>query len=236
MGVSNCHVGGICEWSEKWWVLLSEWNSKSKWKYLTSSHTFCPLSWSLSKLNIKLLSFIIIVLLYETQDISNNYPLQHVRFVQTLRVKFIFSLLEDDIQPCAKIQMSRSTVPLGSSVTATCVIRDDCPLVVGQAVHIEWRLGDHFLPSSPVATKSSRVSEVVIPSFNYTRAFLTCCVRASPIQIVGGVEIRAGCERDLNSVICLLINIQITMSLFLLHQWKLFDHIWREISHILTYI
>ncbi|KAM7383147.1 hypothetical protein PAMP_002829 [Pampus punctatissimus] len=99
---------------------------------------------------------------------------------------------EDDMQPCAKVQTPSSVVPLGSPVTATCVIRDDCPVVIGQAVHIEWRLGDHFLPSSTIASESGRVSEVVIPSFNHTRAFLTCCVQASPIQIVGGVEIRAG--------------------------------------------
>lgn len=99
---------------------------------------------------------------------------------------------EGDIQPCAKVQASRSVVPLGSPVTATCVIRDSCRLLIGQDVHIRWRLDDRFLPSSPAANGSSRVSDVVIPSFNHTRAFLTCCVQASPIQVVGGVEIRAG--------------------------------------------
>ncbi|XP_070768159.1 granulocyte colony-stimulating factor receptor [Enoplosus armatus] len=99
---------------------------------------------------------------------------------------------EDGIQPCAEVQTSSSVVPLGSPVTATCVIRDSCPLVIGQAVHIEWRLGDRFLPSSPVANESGRVSELLIPSFNHTRAILTCCVQASPVQVVGGVEIRAG--------------------------------------------
>ncbi|XP_044064398.1 granulocyte colony-stimulating factor receptor [Siniperca chuatsi] len=99
---------------------------------------------------------------------------------------------KDDTQLCAKVQTSSSVVPLGSPVTATCVIRDDCPLLIGQAVHIEWRLGDRFLQSSPMASESGRVSEVVIPSFNYTRAFLTCCVQASALQVVGGVEIRAG--------------------------------------------
>ncbi|XP_074509200.1 granulocyte colony-stimulating factor receptor-like isoform X1 [Sebastes fasciatus] len=99
---------------------------------------------------------------------------------------------EDDIQPCAKVQTSSSVVPLGSPVKATCVIRDDCPLVIGQAVHIEWRLGDRFLPSSPVANESDRVSEVVIPSFNHTRELLKCCVQGSPPQVVAGVEIRAG--------------------------------------------
>lgn len=99
---------------------------------------------------------------------------------------------EGDIQPCAEVRTSSSVVPLGSPVTATCVIRDSCPLVLGQAVHIEWRLGDRFLPGRPVTNESDRVSEVVIPSFNHTREFLTCCVQASPVQVVGGVEIRAG--------------------------------------------
>ncbi|XP_039974588.1 granulocyte colony-stimulating factor receptor isoform X2 [Xiphias gladius] len=99
---------------------------------------------------------------------------------------------EDVIQRCANIQTSSSVVPLGSPVTATCVIRDDCLLVIGQAVHIEWRLGEQFIPSSPVDSESGRASEVVIPSFNHTRAFLTCCFQASPVQVVGGVEIRAG--------------------------------------------
>ncbi|XP_051262889.1 granulocyte colony-stimulating factor receptor [Dicentrarchus labrax] len=99
---------------------------------------------------------------------------------------------EDGIQPCAEVQTSSSAVPLGSPVTATCVITDACPLVIGQAVHIVWMLGDRFLPSSSVSNESGRVSEVVIQSFNHTREFLTCCVQASPVQVVGGVEIRAG--------------------------------------------
>ncbi|XP_034554640.1 granulocyte colony-stimulating factor receptor [Notolabrus celidotus] len=99
---------------------------------------------------------------------------------------------EDGIQPCAQIQTSSSLVPMGSPVSATCIIRKDCPLVIGRAVQIEWRLGDRILPSSPGANESSRVSQVVIPSFSHTRAFLTCCVQASTVQVVAGVEIRAG--------------------------------------------
>ncbi|XP_071324943.1 granulocyte colony-stimulating factor receptor [Trachinotus anak] len=99
---------------------------------------------------------------------------------------------EDVTQQCATIQTSSSVVPLGSPVRATCVIRDDCLPVIGQTVHLEWRLGDRLIPSSPVASESGRVSEVVIPSFNHTREFLICCLQACPIQIAGGVEIRAG--------------------------------------------
>nr|XP_046254767.1 granulocyte colony-stimulating factor receptor [Scatophagus argus]XP_046254768.1 granulocyte colony-stimulating factor receptor [Scatophagus argus] len=99
---------------------------------------------------------------------------------------------EADMQPCAKVQTSSSVVPLGSPVTATCVIRNGCPLLIGQAVRVEWRLDNHFLPNSSVANESITVSEVVIPNFNHTRASLTCCVQTSPVQVVGGVEIRAG--------------------------------------------
>ncbi|XP_035018900.1 granulocyte colony-stimulating factor receptor [Hippoglossus stenolepis] len=99
---------------------------------------------------------------------------------------------EDVRRPCAHIQTPSSVVALGSPVTATCVISDNCLQAIGQAVRVEWRLGGRLLPSSPAANQSDRVSEVVIPSFNHTRAFLTCCVQTSPSQVVGGVEIRAG--------------------------------------------
>lgn len=111
---------------------------------------------------------------------------------------FSLSSPEVDAQPCATVLASGSVVPLGSPVTATCVIRDDCPLVAGQAVRIEWRLGDRILPGGPADAEGGRVSRVVIPSFNLTREFLTCCVQASPAQVVAGVEIRAGCEAHLN--------------------------------------
>ncbi|KAM4581492.1 granulocyte colony-stimulating factor receptor isoform 1-T2 [Odontesthes bonariensis] len=96
---------------------------------------------------------------------------------------------EDNTRPCAKIHTSSSVVPLGSPIKATCVIRDDCPL--GQAVHIEWRLGNRFIPSSPVANESDRVSQAVVSSFNHTRAVLTCSIQESD-QVFAGVEIRAG--------------------------------------------
>ncbi|XP_059194532.1 granulocyte colony-stimulating factor receptor [Centropristis striata] len=96
---------------------------------------------------------------------------------------------EDDIQPCAVVMTTSPVVRLGSPVTATCVIRDSCPLVAGQALQIDWRLRDRILPGTMATNENATVSEVVIANFNLTREFLTCCVQASP---VGGVEIRAG--------------------------------------------
>uniref|UniRef100_A0A1A7YXE4 Colony stimulating factor 3 receptor (Granulocyte) n=1 Tax=Iconisemion striatum TaxID=60296 RepID=A0A1A7YXE4_9TELE len=103
---------------------------------------------------------------------------------------------EDDTQPCAKVHTLSSVVPLGSPVTATCVIREDCLLVTARAALIEWRLGSDFIPSSPVANESNRVSKVVVSSFNHTRAVLTCGIsfpdNEPSFQIYAGVEIRAG--------------------------------------------
>uniref|UniRef100_A0A8C5G316 Fibronectin type-III domain-containing protein n=1 Tax=Gouania willdenowi TaxID=441366 RepID=A0A8C5G316_GOUWI len=119
---------------------------------------------------------------------------------------------EVEMQSCAEVQTPSSVVPMGSTVTATCVIKDDCPLVIQ---HLEWRLADGLIPSSPVANHSHRLSTVVISNFNHSRAFLTCSVKASH-QVIAGVAIRAGyppevphnlrCQTNLTSYISLTCN------------------------------
>lgn len=101
------------------------------------------------------------------------------------------SLFEEDMQPCAKVQASSSVVPLGSSVSASCVIGDSCPLVIRQGAAIEWHLDQYSLPSSSSTGEGCAVSEVLIPNFNLSRASLVCSIQG---QVVGGVTIRAGCK------------------------------------------
>ncbi|XP_028986143.1 granulocyte colony-stimulating factor receptor isoform X2 [Betta splendens] len=113
-----------------------------------------------------------------------------VSVIVLLAVRHVRS--EDGVQPCGQIQTSGSVVPLGSPVAATCVVRDDCPLVTGRAVHILWRLDEGFIAGSRVSHQNGTASKVVVPSFNRSRATLTCCVQASRLQVVAGVEIRAG--------------------------------------------
>lgn len=131
-------------------------------------------------------------------------------------------LTEVQTSPSVRVHTSAPVVTLGSPVTASCVIRDDCPLIKGQAVHIVWHLNQRLIPSSSaaaneygrntaaanesgwistvlysVANQSGWNSTVFIPSFTDTSGYLTCCVlHTFPCQIVGAVEIRAGCERD----------------------------------------
>lgn len=107
-----------------------------------------------------------------------------------LQSKCLLSL-EGDTQPCAEVQTSSSVVLLGSPVSASCVIRDSCLLVIHQGAVIEWQLDNHTLHNSSSTSEGGKVSKVYIPSFTLPRAFLTCSIQA---QVVGGVKIRAGCE------------------------------------------
>lgn len=100
------------------------------------------------------------------------------------------SLFEEGTQPCAKVQTSSSVVPLGSSVSASCIIGDSC-LIIRQGAAIEWRLDNNLLPSSSSTSEGGPVSEVFLPNFKLSRASLICSIQG---EVVGGVEIKAGCE------------------------------------------
>lgn len=95
--------------------------------------------------------------------------------------------------PCAWVRASSLVVPLGSPVTATCEVSEGCHLFSQRDLHLDWQLENRLIPDGVVATESGRLSRIVIPNFNYTRAFLVCLARGSPSQVVGGVQIRAGC-------------------------------------------
>lgn len=106
------------------------------------------------------------------------------------------SFSEGAAGPCAWVRASSSVVPLGSPVTATCEVSEGCHLFSQPDLHLDWRLENRLIPDGVVATESGRLSRIVIPNFNYTRAFLVCLARGSPSQVVGGLQIRAGCMWD----------------------------------------
>uniref|UniRef100_A0A3P8WSD4 Colony stimulating factor 3 receptor n=1 Tax=Cynoglossus semilaevis TaxID=244447 RepID=A0A3P8WSD4_CYNSE len=90
---------------------------------------------------------------------------------------YIYIYLKGLMEPCANIQTNDSVVLLGSPVSATCVITDECLRVIGHTVHMEWHLNEELVPGSLVTNESDGISKVVIPSFNHSRAFLTCCIQ-----------------------------------------------------------
>uniref|UniRef100_A0A3B3ZE06 Colony stimulating factor 3 receptor (granulocyte) n=1 Tax=Periophthalmus magnuspinnatus TaxID=409849 RepID=A0A3B3ZE06_9GOBI len=101
-------------------------------------------------------------------------------------------LTKNVVQPCAEVKTSSSVVVLGSPVSASCTISEDCPVPIAPAVPIDWQLDGQTLPSSSVGNQGRGMSTVVIPNFNSTMAYLTCTVQTTPPQIVGGLQIRAG--------------------------------------------
>lgn len=134
-------------------------------------------------------------------DINNyltehHFKKTHLSFKKCNTFQQTCVFLGNDTEPCATIRIWSTVVHLGSPVSATCVIRKNCPLVIGQAVQIEWHVGSRSVPGSPVADESDWVSRVVVSSFNHTKAVLTCGIKATS-QIVAGKEIQAGCEKDL---------------------------------------
>lgn len=121
-----------------------------------------------------------------------------------------FFFLEHDAEPCAEMHIQSTVVPLGSPVSATCVIRKHCPLVTGQAVQIEWRLGSRVVPGSPVANESDWVSRIVLSSLNHTEVVLTCRIKATS-QIVAGKAIRAGCEKPFYFIFLWVLHVVISV-------------------------
>lgn len=140
---------------------------------------------------------------------------------------FFFFFSEDVSGPCAWLRASSPVVPLGSPVTATCAVSEGCHLLIQGNLSLDWWLEDRLIPDSAVTNRSGLVSQIVIPNFNYTRGFLVCLARGSNSQVIGGVQIRAGCMWDfffiLNSgffsVSC--CNKQITY--LVTYQWPLTD-------------
>ncbi|KAM6967587.1 granulocyte colony-stimulating factor receptor [Aplochiton taeniatus] len=75
-------------------------------------------------------------------------------------------------------------------VKAPCCDESDGPLANYSSSHSPP--ANHSSAISPPANDTIWISTITIPSFNDTRAQLTCCVGKLPCQIVGGLEIRAG--------------------------------------------
>uniref|UniRef100_A0A3P8YSW1 Colony stimulating factor 3 receptor n=1 Tax=Esox lucius TaxID=8010 RepID=A0A3P8YSW1_ESOLU len=134
---------------------------------------------------------------------------------------------EVEWSPCAEVHSTSTVVVLGSPVTASCLIRDDCPLVKGQAApNVVWKLDQRSLTednesegsTAASASEGGWNSTVFIPSFTKTRGVLTCSVlHASQCQIVGGVDIRAGSPPDVPQGLRCLTNL--TKPETLLCQW-----------------
>uniref|UniRef100_A0A8C5UW46 Granulocyte colony-stimulating factor receptor n=1 Tax=Microcebus murinus TaxID=30608 RepID=A0A8C5UW46_MICMU len=111
-----------------------------------------------------------------------------------IRAALITLLLPRSLEECGHISLSTPIVRLGDSVTASCVINQNCSRL-GLDAQILWKLGPELQPGGrqqrlPDGTQESTIT---LPHFNHTQAFLSCCLNwSNSLQILDQVELRAG--------------------------------------------
>ncbi|RXM96754.1 Interleukin-6 receptor subunit beta [Acipenser ruthenus] len=117
---------------------------------------------------------------------------------------------------CGEVSIESPVVVLGSSVTASCEIGDNCTFFDGQDIQIEWRLNDDLIPKSQYTNQSSRKSNLTIPCFNTTQGYLSCfVVLHGQAQLADVIQITAG---SLESPVSISTSLSDDHSLWI--QWE----------------
>ncbi|XP_056618674.1 granulocyte colony-stimulating factor receptor isoform X2 [Triplophysa dalaica] len=88
---------------------------------------------------------------------------------------------------CGEVNTSASMVAVGSSITASCLINNECPLTKGKEFRVEWKINNHLVPTNLTYLERNGTYAAFIPNILGTSAEITCgiCVETN-CQIVGG--------------------------------------------------
>ncbi|XP_036442595.1 granulocyte colony-stimulating factor receptor isoform X2 [Colossoma macropomum] len=115
--------------------------------------------------------------------------------------------------PCAEVHAPSAVVPIGSPVTASCYIKEDCPLTKGQDFHVEWPYQAN-LNYSDVANQNESIKEIIIHKFTDRIAMLHCAIcRHEDCNVVAGVEIKAASPPPAPQNLTCLLNLTAPCSL-----------------------
>lgn len=92
--------------------------------------------------------------------------------------------------PCAEIYAPSAVVLSGSSVTASCYIKEDCPLTKRQDFRVEWPYKANLSYAS-VTSQEERVYHILISNLTNMIAMLECaiCIHED-CNVVAGMEIK----------------------------------------------
>ncbi|KAG9276441.1 granulocyte colony-stimulating factor receptor [Astyanax mexicanus] len=93
--------------------------------------------------------------------------------------------------PCAEIRTLSAVVLSGSPVTASCYIKEDCPLTKRADFHVEWPYKANLSYAS-VTSHEERVYQILISNLTNMIAMLECaiCIHED-CNVVAGMEIKA---------------------------------------------
>ncbi|KAL6488752.1 hypothetical protein MHYP_G00024930 [Metynnis hypsauchen] len=115
--------------------------------------------------------------------------------------------------PCAEVYAPSAVVPTGSTVTASCYIKEDCPLTNGKDFHVEWPYQAN-LNYSDVANQNKSIYEIIIHKFTDRTAMLHCAIcKHEDCNVVAGVEIKAASPPPALQNLTCLLNLTVPYSL-----------------------
>ncbi|XP_026782332.3 granulocyte colony-stimulating factor receptor isoform X2 [Pangasianodon hypophthalmus] len=131
----------------------------------------------------------------------------HLTTVHAVLWTILYSFTENvRASPCAEVNSSSMVVPFGSAVTASCYIKEECPLTINQDFFTKWKKNGHFIPSSKGTQKN--VYEILIYNFTDVRAVLECFICSHDIcNVVGAVEIRTVYPPSIPKNLTCLLNL-----------------------------
>ncbi|XP_066540138.1 granulocyte colony-stimulating factor receptor [Hoplias malabaricus] len=93
--------------------------------------------------------------------------------------------------PCADVQAPSTVVRIGSPVTASCYIKDNCSLTKGQDFQVEWPYKANLNYSNQYS-QDKRLHKILISNFTNQTAMLECAIcKHGHCNVVGGVQVIA---------------------------------------------
>ncbi|XP_073727936.1 granulocyte colony-stimulating factor receptor [Misgurnus anguillicaudatus] len=109
---------------------------------------------------------------------------------------------------CGEVKTSSSVVPVGSSISASCLINSDCPLTKGKKFRVEWKINNDLVPSNLSYLESNGTYIVVIPHIPVARAVITCsvCVEDN-CQVVDGSLVKVAYPPPIPTNLSCVLNV-----------------------------
>lgn len=120
---------------------------------------------------------------------------------------------------CGEVVVNTSSVvPVGSSISASCLINNDCPLTKGKQFRVEWKINNDLVPSNLSYLESNGTYIVVIPHIDVARAVITCsvCVEDN-CQVVDGSLVKVAYPPPIPTNLSCALNVSNTIEM--LCQW-----------------
>lgn len=111
-----------------------------------------------------------------------------------IKMHFVILLVLCVDPPCAELHTATPVVHLGSTVSASCFITENCSLTKDPEFDVQFHYNNKLVEGTITANSSSRAFHISISNVSEPSGYLTCSICRNDCQVVAGLEIRAGCK------------------------------------------